>query len=265
MSNLKRKHEDLHDDTAAHLNRDPITGKPGSHPVGVAVGGVAGGAAVGAAAGSVLGPIGTLVGAVVGVVAGGAAGKGVAERLDPTVEADYWRAAHKHRPYYDPAKDYDRDYAAVYGFGLQAREAEPTRRWEEREAELEREWPSRRGSSTLDWPQARPAARDAWERADRSYAAYAGSDDYFRPQFERAPYRGPDHTYEDFVPAYRYGTRARFSTDYGGRLWDDTVSDELRLGWERERGGSRLAWDDAKGAVRDAYTADEPFDGGRRG
>ncbi len=265
VSKANDKYDPTVDETVANPNRDPITGTPGAHPVGVGVGGVVGGAAVGAAAGSVLGPIGTLIGAAVGVVAGGAVGKGVAEKLDPTVEADYWRAAHKHRPYYDPAKDFDRDYASVYGYGLQAREAEPGRSWEEREAELEREWPRNRGTSTLEWEQARPAARDAWERADRSHLAYADSDERFRTHFERAPYRGPEHQYEDFVPAYRYGTRSRFSSDFGGRMWDDTVADELRLGWNSARGSSRLDWDEAKGAVRDAYLSDEPFDGGRRG
>src|SRR5690606_24621558 len=53
-------------------NRDPITGAPGSHPVGVAAGGTAG-ALAGAAVGSLFGPIGTLVGGGIGAV-GGAAG-----------------------------------------------------------------------------------------------------------------------------------------------------------------------------------------------
>ena len=81
------------------LNRDPITGAPGSHPVGVGVGGVAGGAAAGALAGTMFGPIGTLIGAAAGVVVGAAAGKGVAERIDPTGETEYWRDEYKNRPY----------------------------------------------------------------------------------------------------------------------------------------------------------------------
>lgn len=41
------------------LNRDPISGAPGSHPVGVGVGGV-GGAAAGAMIGAIGGPLGML-------------------------------------------------------------------------------------------------------------------------------------------------------------------------------------------------------------
>ena len=51
-------------------NRDPITGTPGSHPVGTGVGaaagGIAGGIGAGALAGSVAGPVGTVIGAAVG-------------------------------------------------------------------------------------------------------------------------------------------------------------------------------------------------------
>ena len=75
-------------------NRDPISGEPGSHPVGTGIGAVAGGAggaAAGAAAGAAMGtagagPVGTAIGAAVGAVAGGLAGHGAAEGLNPTNE-----------------------------------------------------------------------------------------------------------------------------------------------------------------------------------
>src|SRR3954469_20482519 len=76
------------DRTSKDMNPDPITGAPGSHPVGTGVG-AAGGGAAGAAIGSMAGPIGTAVGAVVGAVAGGLAGKGAAEAIDPTAEDAY--------------------------------------------------------------------------------------------------------------------------------------------------------------------------------
>lgn len=72
-------------------NRDPITGAPGSHPVGTGLGAAAGGVAAGAAAGTVAGPVGTVVGAAVGAVVGGLAGKATAEAIDPTAEDAYWQ------------------------------------------------------------------------------------------------------------------------------------------------------------------------------
>ena len=44
--------------TDRDANRDPLTGAPGSHPVGTGLGAVAGGLAAGAAAGTVVGPVG---------------------------------------------------------------------------------------------------------------------------------------------------------------------------------------------------------------
>src|SRR5215207_5280110 len=90
-------------------NPDPITGAPGSHPVGVGIG-AAGGGATGAAIGTAVGgPIGTAVGAVIGAVAGGLAGKGAAEAIDPTAEDAYWRNEHAKRPYHDKNYTYDQD------------------------------------------------------------------------------------------------------------------------------------------------------------
>lgn len=66
-------------------NRDPLTGEPGSHPIGTGIGS-AGGAAAGAAiGGAVGGPAGALVGGAVGAVAGGATGHAVGEGANPTV------------------------------------------------------------------------------------------------------------------------------------------------------------------------------------
>jgi len=245
---------------ARDQNRDPITGTPGAHPVGVGVGGTAGGLAAGALAGTVFGPIGTLIGAAAGVIAGAAAGKSVAERIDPTVETEYWREEYQRRPYYQPERgyDYDRDYITAYGFGLQARESEPGRSWEEVEAGLSEAWPSNRGPSRLEWEDARPAARDAWERADRTYRTYADSDTYYAGEFDRAGYRDPAFEYEDYQPAYRYGMQARGR--YAGRRWDDDVERELQQGWDGARTGSRLTWEKARDAVRDAFDS-ERFDG----
>jgi phage tail tape-measure protein len=79
-------------------NPDPITGAPGSHPVGTGVG-AAGGAAAGAAIGAAGGPVGAGIGIAAGAIIGGLAGKAVAERVDPTVEDRYWRENHPNRPY----------------------------------------------------------------------------------------------------------------------------------------------------------------------
>ena len=80
-------------------NADPITGTPGAHPVGTGLGAAAGGAAAGAAIGTVAGPVGTIAGAAVGAIVGGLAGKGIAEKINPTLEAKHWKENHATQPY----------------------------------------------------------------------------------------------------------------------------------------------------------------------
>jgi hypothetical protein len=154
---------------AKDANRDPISGAPGAHPVGVGIGAIAGGAAAGAATGTVAGPIGTAVGAAVGAVVGGLAGKGVAEKIDPTAEDAYWRENYVHEPYYESGRTYD-DYAPAYQAGYETRSryyTEP-RTFEEVERDIEAEYNRRRGTSALTWEKAKRPARAAWDRVERA-------------------------------------------------------------------------------------------------
>ena len=148
------------------LNRDPITGTPGAHPVGTGVGAAAGGAA-GAAAGAVGGPLGMAAGAVIGAVVGGLAGKGVAEGINPTEEDAYWRDQYVRESYYVKDHTYD-DYAPAYRTGYEARTRYTGRAFDEIEPELEREYSAHRGPSPLAWDRARHAARAAWDRVERA-------------------------------------------------------------------------------------------------
>lgn len=147
------------------VNRDPITGAPGAHPVGVGLGAAAAGAAVGAATGTLAGPLGTVVGTAIGAVVGGLAGKTVAELVDPTVEDFYWREHYQQRPYVPEGAGFE-DYGPAYRYGLKAYTEEPGRSFDDREASLQAGWAAARGSSRLDWNDARHAARDAWHRTE---------------------------------------------------------------------------------------------------
>lgn len=66
-------------------NPDPITGAPGSHPVGTGIGS-ASGAATGAAVGAIGGPVGAVIGGVAGAVVGAAIGHKAGEANDPTTD-----------------------------------------------------------------------------------------------------------------------------------------------------------------------------------
>ncbi len=160
---------------ADRANRDPISGAPGAHPLGTGAGALVGGAAAGAATGTVAGPVGTVIGAAIGAIVGGLAGKGVAEKIDPTVEDAYWRDNYQTRPYIDDEQSYD-DYGPAYGYGVSAWDRYPGRNFDEVEPELSRDWGETRGASRLEWGDAKHAARDAWQRVSDTVERAAPGD-----------------------------------------------------------------------------------------
>lgn len=151
-------------DPTPDRNEDPITGEPGSHPVGVGVG-TAGGAAAGAAIGAVGGPVGAVVGAVVGGVAGAYAGKGVAEKIDPTEEAAYWEKNHSTQEWVSADTTYN-DYEPAYRMGYEKRAAHPGSTWDEKETEFGNNWDTFKGESRLNWDKAKVATRAGWHRVE---------------------------------------------------------------------------------------------------
>lgn len=145
-------------------NRDPITGAPGAHPVGVGIGAAVGGIAAGAAAGTLAaGPIGTVVGTAVGAVVGGLGGKAVAEHIDPTVEEQYWRSAYSAEPYYKKEFVFD-DYAPAYRLGGEAYGRYGDVPFEDFESDLANDYQRVRGASRLEWNEAKDATKAAWNR-----------------------------------------------------------------------------------------------------
>ena len=146
-------------------NRDPITGEPGSHPLGTGAGsatGAAGGAAIGAAVG---GPVGAVVGGVVGAVAGGAAGHAAGEAVNPTLETTYWRENYTKRPYYTSGTSFD-SYEPAYRYGWETagRPEYKGKKFEEIEGNLGSGWDKVKGKTELKWDQAKLATRDAYNR-----------------------------------------------------------------------------------------------------
>lgn len=150
-------------------NRDPITGEPGSHPIGTGVGGVAGmaagvagAAAIGAAYGTVVGPAGAVAGAAIGAIMGGIAGRDIAEAINPTIEDAYWNENYKSRPYVSEDEDYDY-YSLAYRHGVNSYIKNEGKSFDEVENQISKDWTNER-QSDLSWDKAKPAARDSYDR-----------------------------------------------------------------------------------------------------
>ena len=154
-------------------NRDPITGEPGSHPVGTTVGAAAAGTA-GAIVGALGGPVGIVVGTALGVAAGAAVGRNAAETVNPTVidiEPEL-RDTFANRPYASSGS-YE-DYRGAYAFGAQQRsQFDTTRAWDdELETQLRSSWEQHPDAAHRNWDEVRPAVRDAWGTADERLRAH---------------------------------------------------------------------------------------------
>lgn len=182
MNDDKNLNKDLNRDINKKdksTNPDPITGAPGSHPVGTGIGAAMGGAAAGAATGTIAGPVGTVVGAAVGAIVGGLVGKGVAEKIDPTCEAAYWKDNHarqgwaKGRPYDDFSPAYRVGYEGYSKYGSIGT-------FEDREAELRREYENTKPK--VAWDDARHASRAAWQKFDQKNPPNTSVDSYGNPR-----------------------------------------------------------------------------------
>ena len=73
---------------------------------------------------------------------------------------------------------------------------------------------------------------------------------YWRDNYSSRPYVSSGSTYDDYGPAYRYGVDAY--SRYPDRSFDD-VEPELSRDWHTARGTSKLEWEHAKQATRDAW------------
>ncbi|MBC7624765.1 MAG: hypothetical protein H7232_15430 [Aeromicrobium sp.] len=150
----------------ADLNRDPISGTPGAHPIGTGVGAASGGLA-GAAVGMAFGgPIGSVIGATVGAVAGGLTGSSAGEAVNPTAEETFWRETFIREPYYTQGRDFAY-YAPGFRAGWEGRVRHDGRTFEAAEADLFTDYNASKSEVDPSWIDVRSAARAAWNRVDQ--------------------------------------------------------------------------------------------------
>ena len=152
------------------LNRDPLTGAPGAHPLGTGAGAASGGVAGAAVGMAVSGPVGSVIGAAVGAVAGGLAGKSAAEAVNPTAEEIFWRETYIREPYYVQGRTYEY-YAPGFRVGWEGRVRHDGRTFEGAEPELMAEYNLIKTERDPTWQDVRPAARAAWNRVDSNWKA----------------------------------------------------------------------------------------------
>jgi uncharacterized protein YcfJ len=74
--------------------------------------------------------------------------------------------------------------------------------------------------------------------------------DHWKSNYTTTPYYASGREWNDYEPAYNLGYNG-YST-YRGKRFEDVETD-LERNWDKTKGNSRLAWNEAKGAVRDGW------------
>ena len=136
------------------------------------------------------------------------------------------------------------DYAPAYRYGTEARGNDKyrNRNWDDVESDLKTDWESRNpGAST--WDKFKAAVRHGWDKITPDL----NTDDWYHSDWHDN-YSSLGGGYEEYEPAYRYGTTMRTSAKYRDRSWDEVESD-LKSDWEARNPGAST-WDKFKAAVR---------------
>ena len=74
--------------------------------------------------------------------------------------------------------------------------------------------------------------------------------EHFKTSYNTTPYYNSERSWNDYEPAYKYGYDKYDS--YAGKKFEDVESD-LERGWDATKANSNLAWNEARGAVKDGW------------
>ncbi|VXB76152.1 hypothetical protein [Massilia sp. 9I] len=156
--------------------------------------------------------------------------------------------------------DYDSVKPAyAYGSEMARSDKYRGRKWDEVENDLQSDWSARNAGAAAGatWEKMKAAVRRGWDRMTSD-----DDDTIYRSHFS-STYGSADGTYDEYKPAYSYGSEMAMNDRFRGRKWDD-VENDLRSDWS-SRSGSTAGdtWEKMKAAVRrgwDRMTLDRDDD-----
>ena len=169
-------------------------------------------------------------------------------RSSLTSDDDYYRN-HFTSNYGSTGDSYD-DYAPAYSYGSEmARNQKYSgRQWDDVENDLSSDWSTRAGNKAgSTWAKMKNAVKHGWDRMTTD-----DDDSYYRNHYN-ATYSSTGSAYDDYKPAYSYGSEMRNSDMYRNRPWDE-VEPDLRSSWDARYPNNGVStWDKMKAAVRHGW------------
>lgn len=153
---------------------------------------------------------------------------------------DYYRRDWASR--YGGADRYE-DYQPAYSYGAEmARNPQyRDRNWNDVESDLRDTW-ERRHPENSNWERFKAAIRHGWDRmtGHESHRSHWDSN-----------YASSGDSYDDYEPAYMYGSEMATSDRFRGRTWDESEL-TLRSDWESRTPGD-TSWERFKAAIRHGW------------
>lgn len=179
------------------------------------------------------------------------------DRMTPDRDDDSYYRSHYDQHLSSSGVDYD-SVKPAYSYGSEMRKSElyRNRPWDDIEGDMRRGWDSRISTATHGdtsigaWDRMKAAVRHGWDRMtddeddDRAYRSH------WNATYSTATDAG---SYDDYKPAYAYGSEMARNEKYRGRQWGE-VENELRTDWDTRYGsGGQSTWDKMKSAVRHGW------------
>lgn len=180
------------------------------------------------------------------------------ERLTRDDDDDLYRG-HYDSTYAVSGEKYE-DLKPAYSYGNEMRRSELYRNkpWDDVETDLRSGWDSRidgtrefstTGSDSSEpsaWSRVKNAVRHGWDRMTDD-----NDDDVYYRNHWNSTYGATGGSYDEYRPAYSYGSEMARNDQYRGRNWD-AVETDLRSDWDRRYpgDGGPSTWEKMKAAVR---------------
>lgn len=177
-----------------------------------------------------------------------------------TGDDDDMYRGHYDSTYAASGEKYD-DLKPAYSYGTEMRRSEMYRNrpWDDVETDLRTGWDNRidgtrefstTGSDSSEpsaWDRVKNAVRHGWDKMTDD-----NDDDIYYRNHWNSVYGSTGGAYDEYRPAYNYGTAMAREEKYRNRPWADVETD-LRSDWDNRYPGEQSTWDKMKSAVRHGW------------
>lgn len=181
------------------------------------------------------------------------------ERMTRDDDDDLYRG-HYDSTYSASGENYD-DLKPAYSYGTAMRSSElyRNRPWDDVETDLRSGWDNRidgtrdfstTGSDSSEpsaWDRVKGAVRHGWDKVTDD----TDDDTRYRNHWN-STYGATGGDYDEYRPAYSYGSSIARDEKYAGRDWD-AIEPDLRSDWDRRYPGEQSTWEKMKSAVRHGW------------